>query len=163
MGADGPVALEYPAGQWMPVIDNGAGVSEQTQRARGRSGRPLANGDELVTEREGNELRLAQVSASGVRRSWRITSDTALGELQLAKPLGSSLVAVVRVYSDSRDEFEVLVLDDRGLSRRFAVDSTAWAETAPLARFRLQGSSLYELGSTPAGLYVDRYDLEVTG
>jgi hypothetical protein len=44
---------------------------------------------------------------------------------------------------------------------RFAVESREWAESAPLARFRLAGSSLYRLGSTPAGLFVDRFDLEV--
>jgi hypothetical protein len=161
LGPDGPVALEYPAGQWMPVTDNGAGLSAPMQRLRGRAGRPLPNGDELVAEREGNEVRVAQVGPSGVRRSWQITSETPLGEIQLAKPLGSSVLVVVRVYTDARDEFEVLVLGDHGVARHFAVDSTAWAETAPLARFRLVGSVLYELGSTSAGLFVDRYDLEV--
>jgi hypothetical protein len=42
------------------------------------------------------------------------------------------------------------------------VEPSEWAESAPLARFRLAGSSLYQLGSTPAGAFVDRYDLEVT-
>ena len=54
------------------------------------------------------------------------------------------------------------MLDDHGVAKRFSVDSTAWAETAPLARFRLRGSALYELGSTSAGVFVDRYDLEVS-
>jgi hypothetical protein len=44
----------------------------------------------------------------------------------------------------------------------FAVESLEWAESAPLARFRLAGSSLYRLGSTRAGLFVDRFDLEVS-
>ncbi|HSI97733.1 MAG TPA: hypothetical protein VK926_05180, partial [Gaiellaceae bacterium] len=114
-----------------------------------------------VVLRRGNELRLALVGPNGVRRSWRVTSETPLAEVQLAEPLGARLVVVVRVHSDTDDEFVVLVLDDRRVVRKFSLDSADWAETAPLSRFRLAGSSLYQLGSTPAGLFVDRFDLEV--
>jgi len=107
-------------------------------------------------------VRAALVDAVGVRRSWRIRSATPLAEVQLAEPLGNRLVLVVRAYTDGADEFLVLVLDQRGALERFAVDSADWAETAPLSRFRLVGSSLYQLGSTPAGLFVDRFDLEVS-
>jgi hypothetical protein len=162
IGPDGPVVLEYPAGQWMPVTGGGTSLTEPVQRQRGRAGRVLGNGEELVVEREGGEARIAEVGARGVRRSWRIQSATELGEVQLAKTLGDKVVVVLRAYTDTRDEFEVLVLGDQGVVKRFSVDSTAWAETAPLARFRLRGSSLYELGSTPAGVFVDRYDLEVS-
>ena len=94
-------------------------------------------------------------------RSWRITSETKLAEVQLAEPLGTHLVLVTRVYSDGRDQFVVLVLDRSGVRRTFALESAEWAESAPLARFRLVGSSLFQLGSTPAGVFVDRFDLEV--
>ena len=66
-----------------------------------------------------------------------------------------------RLYEDTIDEFVVLVLDRHGLVDRFSLDSADWAETSPLGRFRLLGRSLYRLGSTPAGAFVDRYDLEV--
>jgi hypothetical protein len=69
---------------------------------------------------------------------------------------------VVKAYTDTADEFVVLVLDGRGLVRRFSIRSSEWAASAPLARFRLAGRSLYQLGSTPDGAFVDRYDLEVT-
>ena len=65
------------------------------------------------------------------------------------------------MYSDTQDEFVVLVLGPSGLEQRLALDSADWAESAPLSRFRLVGSSLYQLGSTPANVFVDRYDLEV--
>jgi hypothetical protein len=68
----------------------------------------------------------------------------------------------VKTYDGNNDEFEALVLDKSGVRRRFAVPSAAWAESAPLARFRLAGSALYQLGSTPAGAFVDRFDLEVS-
>jgi hypothetical protein len=90
-----------------------------------------------------------------------MTSDTSLAEVQLAEPLGSGLVVVVRVYTDTDDEFVALVLGPRGLVLRASLASADWAESAPLSRFRLAGSSLYQLGSTEAGLFVDRYDLEV--
>ena len=59
------------------------------------------------------------------------------------------------------DEFLVLILGRTGLVDRFAVDSADWSETAPLGRFELVGRSLYRLGSTQEGAFVDRFDLEV--
>ena len=67
----------------------------------------------------------------------------------------------MRVYDDADDEFAVLTLGPSGLVDRFALDSADWAESAPLGRFRLVGRSLYRLGSTASGVFVDRYDLEV--
>jgi len=160
LGDEGPVVLGYPGGEWLPVTERGTALPESAQRRGGRPERRLANGDELVVEREGGEARIAEIGPAGPRRSWRILSDTPLGEVQLAKPVGADLVVVLRVAVDSHDEFEVLLLDGRGVVAQFAVAATAWAETAPLARFRLRGTSLYELGSTPAGVFVDRYDVE---
>ena len=90
-----------------------------------------------------------------------ITSKTPIAEVQLAEASGDRLVVVARLYTDTRDEFVALVLSSAGLERKLALDSADWAETAPLSRFRLVGSSLYQLGSTPANVFVDRFDLEV--
>ena len=54
------------------------------------------------------------------------------------------------------------MLSGKGVLAQLSLDSADWAETAPLTRFRLVGKSLYQLGSTPAGIFVDRYDLEVS-
>ncbi|CAN5139130.1 hypothetical protein BH09ACT13_BH09ACT13_04030 [soil metagenome] len=116
---------------------------------------------DVVVLRVGSEIRSAVADANGVRRAWRVTSDTPLAEIQLAEPLGNRLVLVVRAYTDDNDEFVALVLGPTGLLSSFALDSADWAETAPLSRFRLAGSALYQLGSTPAGLFVDRFELEV--
>ncbi|HEY4620213.1 MAG TPA: hypothetical protein VIG93_00820 [Gaiellaceae bacterium] len=161
MGPRGPFVLQHPSGQWMPIADDGSPLAVQTQRQRGRAGRPLPGGGEVVVLRRGSEIRAALVGAGGIRRSWRISSETPLAEVQLAEPLGNRLLLVARLYTDDEDEFLVLVLDQSGIAWRFAVQSGDWAETAPLSRFRLAGSSLYQLGSTPAGLFVDRFDLEV--
>ena len=71
-------------------------------------------------------------------------------------------MVVVKTSTDDRDEFLVLVLDHAGVALRFSVEPFEWAESAPLARFRLAGLSLYQLGSTSAGAFVDRFDLEVS-
>ena len=157
-GPRGPEVQQEPSEQWMPA----ASLEPTAQAARGHPGRTLANGKELVVFRAGtSEARIAEIAGARVRRAWRILSETPLGEVQLAEPLGNRVVVVVRPYTETQDEFVVLVLGDRGVERRFSIDSADWAETAPLARFRLAGSSLYQLGSTPSGMHVDRFDLEV--
>ena len=161
IGPNGPVVLQHPSGQWMSAAIDGRPLPPSDQRRSGRAGRPLPGGSEIVILRRGNEIRAALVGASGVRRAWRVTSETPLAEIQLAEPLGNRLLLVTRVYTDDRGEFLVLVLDQSGVQRSFSLASADWAETAPLSRFRLVGSSLFQLGSTPAGLFVDRFDLEV--
>jgi hypothetical protein len=160
-GPDGPVVLQRPSHQWMPVTVSGVPAAPAAQRRRGRMGRPLRSGGEVVVFHLGNELRVALVARGKVARSWIIRSDTPLGEVQLAEPLGARFVVVLRVYEEARDEFAVLLLDHRGLISKTSLASADWAEAAPLGRFRLVGRSLYRLGSTAAGIFVDRYDLEV--
>jgi hypothetical protein len=161
LGPTGPVVLQQPSGQWMPIAADGTAIGPEIQRRRGRSGRPLHGGGEIVVLRLDNEIRIALVGQAGVQRSWRIASETALAEVQLAEMLGRHVVVVARVYTDDADEFVALVLGAEGLIRRISLDAADWAETAPLGRFRLVGGSLYQLGSTPAGAFVDRFDLEV--
>ena len=161
IGANGPQVLEYPAAQWMPIANDARDVSATTQLAKGRSGRAVAGGREIVAQREGDEARVAIVDQTGVVRSWRIRSATPLAEIQLAETIGERVVLVLRTYTDTRAAFVVLVLSDRGLAHHFSIDPSEWAEAAPLSRFRLVGSSLFHLGSTPTGMFVDRFDLEV--
>ncbi len=158
-----PVVLEYPSSQWIPVLAGaGSAAGAASARVQASAGLADADGDEAIVFRTDQELRVALVSDGVVRKSWRLLSSTPLAEVQLAEPYGTGVAVVVRVYTDSADEFEVLLLGDRGLVSRFSVDSADWAETAPLARFRLVGSSLYQLGSTPSGAFVDRYALGVS-
>jgi hypothetical protein len=160
-GPHGPVVLRQASGQWMPAILDGRALAAGAQSSAGTSGRPVAGGREIVVLREGaNEVRAALVGADGLRRTWRLQSDTALAEVQLAEPYREGLVLVVRTYTDDEAEFVVLVLGRKGLVGRFSLAANDWAETAPTSRFRLAGSSLYQLGSSPDGLFVDRFDLE---
>ena len=163
-GPDGPVVQQQPSEQWLPVAENGRPLTRAAQSVRGRASRPLANGRGVLVQRVGDtELRVAETAGEAALRAWRLVSKTPLGEVQLAESLGNRLAVVVKTYDDGRDEFEVLVLERSGLTSEFALPSAAWSESAPLARFRLSGSSLYQLGSTPKGAFVDRFDLEVSG
>jgi hypothetical protein len=161
MGPNGPVVLEHPSHLWVPVTTNGLSLPTEEQLRHGRVGRPLRSGAEVVVYHTGHELRLALLLRGRIQTSWRLVSPEQLGEVQLAEPLADRLVVVVRVSDEHSDEFRVLVLDRHRLVREFAVESADWAETAPLSRFRLIGESLYQLGSNPPGVFVDRYDLEV--
>ncbi len=164
-GPSGPTVQQQPSEQWLPVAERGAALGRAAQAGRGRPGRQFANGREVLVERVGpGELRLAELAGNAVVRSWRITSATPLGEVQLAELHGNRLVVVTKTYTDTDDrtDYLVLVLDRSGIPAGFAVESLEWAESAPLARFRLAGSSLYRLGSTPVGLFVDRFELEVS-
>ena len=162
VGPEGPVVLQEPSEQWLPTVANGAVLDRSSQAKHGRTGKPSGQGLEVLVERVGvGELRLAEVERGTVRRGWRLRSSTPLGEVQLAEPMGSRLVVVVKTYSEEQAEYIVLVLDHGGVVRRFSADASQWAEAAPLARFRLSEESLYQLGSTPAVAFVDRYDLGV--
>jgi hypothetical protein len=157
----GPVVLGGASHHWLPVMAGGTPSAPGEQVARGRAGRRFRGGVEVVVFRHENEVRVAVVSGTNVTRSWRVTSETPLAEVQLAEPHGQRLVLVVRVYDGADDEFAVLVLGRTGLLDRFALDTADWAESAPLGRFRLVGHYLYRLGSSPAGAFVERFDLEV--
>jgi hypothetical protein len=153
----GGEVLQEPSEQWTPLAANGTPLPQAEQS---RAARAQHHG--LLVDRVGEgELRIAQLHGRAPVRSWRIRSETPLGEVQLAEPDGNGVVIVTHVYTDARDEFVVLVLDDHGVAQRFSVAADSWTETAPLARFRLERGSLYRFRTTPAGAFVDRFDLEV--
>ena len=162
-GRSGPVVLQQPSEQWMPAADGGAPLTRKQQAQAAHAAKHLANGGDVLVDRVGEgELRVAELHGGKERRSWRITSETPLGEVQLAESHGNHIVVVTRAYTEDRDEFEVLLLDSGGLAGHFAVASDSWTETAPLARFRLTRDGLYRLRTTPSGASVDRFDLEGT-
>jgi hypothetical protein len=161
LGPYGPAIQQQPSEQWLPGAEHGAALGRGAQAARGRSGRPVGHGREIVVDRVGtDELRIAEVAGNAVMRGWRIASTTPLGEVQLAEPRGDGVVVVLKTYTEDRAEYVVLVLRKNGVAERFSVAPSEWAESAPLARFRLVGSSLYQFGSTPAGVFVDRFDVK---
>jgi hypothetical protein len=161
-GPEGPVVKQYPSEEWTPVLGAGTALDERAQRAAAEPVRPVSGGRDIAVLRTADEVRVALVGPTGVERAWRVHSATPLAEVQLAEPYGDGVLLVVRTYTDGRDEFVVARLGPAGLVASFSLDSADWAETAPLSRFRLAGSSLYQLGSSPAAVRVDRFDLEVS-
>jgi len=158
----GAVVLQEPSEEWMPVAGGATPLTRTQQRLAAQPAKQLANGHGLLVDRVGDgELRVAELRGGDQLRSWRITSETPLSEVQLAESHGNGIVLVTRVYTNARDEFVVLVLGGRGLVQRFSVASGSLTETAPLARFRFARGVLYRLRTTQSGASVDRFDLEV--
>ena len=158
IGPNGPVVLQRPSHQWMPVGETNSPIEPREQRRKARAGRPVRSGGEVVVLRRDGGILAALVSNGRVQRSWNVASDTPLGEVQLAEPIGRHLLLIVRTFTDSADEFVVLVLDRNGIVTQFSTPTDEWAEAAPLTRFRIAGSRLYRLGSDSSGVFVDRYD-----
>ena len=120
----------------------------------------------MTPARPGSEVRAgsyAPIGSSYQLTTVRLSSRTPVADIQLAKTLPSGrMLLVFSVYTDTQHEYEAVVVDPSGaLVDRFSLPAGEWAQSMPLSRFRLVGSSLYELGSTDSGVYVDRYDLEV--
>lgn len=158
---------EYPSSEWAPVLQaNGTvPVDSSTQFARAIPGSPSAAGNMLVLA-SGNDVRIGTYTPSGSTYrllAFRIASATPVADVQLAQTLPSGRVLVVfSVYTDTDHEYEAVVVDPSGaLVDQFSLPAFDWAQSMPLSRFRLVGSSLYELGTTDQGAFVDRYDLEV--
>ena len=55
--------------------------------------------------------------------------------------------------------FRVLQLARAGLAGEFAVERAEWAETASVSRFRLHGSTLYQLRSSPSGVEIAAFEI----
>lgn len=170
----GPVVRQYPSEQWMPLEEPANGLRDVLgrplstipkalnrvkQAAGGRPGLPGMGGD-VTVQTDGHTIRVAETLGNIVKRSWEVQTPSDLAEIQLAQATQNGLVLITRVYTDTDSEFLVMTFNSRGLVSKFALDTADWAETAPLTRFRLVGNSLYQLGSTPSGTHIDRFDME---
>jgi hypothetical protein len=168
LSGDTAYVSEYPSSMWAPVLQNNGrtAVDTATQLAKAFPGAPAPDGKVVVLSM-GNEVRIGRYAPNGATyqlSTIRIKSDTPVADIQLAQALPSGRAVVVfSVYTDTDHEYEVAVIDPSGaLADQFALPAAEWAQSMPLSRFRLVGSSLYELGSTDAGVFVDRYDLGVS-
>ncbi len=145
-----------PSGLWVPVLEDGRPLSLDDQARAGLPGRPLPDGRQLAVWVR-RDVRVAVVDEHGVEQSWRILPARAPATLELAQPMGGELVFVFAA-AGARSQYDVLVLRGSRVVDAFPLPRQQWVETAGSA-FRLSGSSLYKLGSTPRGVFVDRYDL----
>jgi hypothetical protein len=69
------------------------------------------------------------------------------------------MLVVIRVWNEAHAQFRVLRLTPARLAANFAVDRAEWAESASLSRFRLHGSTLYQLRSTPSGMTIAAFEI----
>jgi hypothetical protein len=145
---EGAVLHAYPGDVWQSLGTAGS-----------RAARPARGGVEVVVHGTQDEARFALVRGDRVLRAWRVTSDTTLGEIQLAEPFRGGMLVVLRVWTETKSEFVALVLSPAGLSASFSIDASEWAESAALGRFRLEGETLYQLRSTPSAAEIVTFDL----
>ena len=158
-GPGGAFVHGYPGDMWLPAARAGLLLQPSAQAAAARAGRSVDGGAEVVVKATQAGAVIALVRGKGIARAWRLTSATALGEVQLAEPFGDGLVAVVRTWTEHDAEFVVLVLSRTGIAASFSLPAVEWAESAALGRFRLFGRTLYQLRSASDGAEIVKFDL----
>lgn len=158
-GPAGAYVHGFPGDVWLPVGRSGAPLSPALQSAGATVGQSVDGGAQVIVHGSASSALFALVRDDHVVGAWRVTSATPLGEIQLAEPLGDGLLVVVRVWTDDRAEFVALRLTPTGLLASFSIDSVEWAESAALARFRLHGTTLYQLRSGIEGADIVSFEL----
>jgi hypothetical protein len=159
MGPRGPLVHTYPSELWFPTGAWAPPISPGEQAGRGRPGREVEDGLEVVVHAGPDAARSALVRGEDVVQSWLVKSATKLGEVQLAEPYRDGLLVVLRVWTENEAEFQVLRLVPGGLGEGFSVERAEWAESASLSRFRLHGDTLYQLRSSPGGIEIATYEI----
>jgi hypothetical protein len=130
------------------------------------AGLPLPDGAQFVRIGREHSIRFGIAEGDRVTSAFEIRSSLALGEVALARPDGvGGFVLVVRVARPGpspTDRFEVLRVTAAGEVSASTVPSHAFAESPPLARFRLdRHGHLFQLRTSPDGMRIVRYDLGV--
>jgi hypothetical protein len=143
---------------WLPTGAARPPLSPAQQLAAAEPARRVEGGSVVVRAAD-DEALLALVRGDRVAHAWAVRSSTRLGEVQLAEPYGDGLLVVVRVWTEKKAEFRVLRLTTSGVAESFAVDRAEWAESASLSRFRLHGTTLYQLRSTPSGTQIATFEI----
>ena len=162
IGPDGAIVHAFPSEQWLPLGEGRHLLGREEQERGARPARTFPDGRQVIVKATPIEARFALFDRKGVVGSWRITSTTRLGEVQLAEPYGRGVVVVVRVYTARRAEWQVLELSPEGTAGGFSVRPVEWAGAGPGARFRRAGRYLYQLRSGRSGIEIARYRLPKT-
>lgn len=159
VGEQGLASL-LPQDAWTAVSADGLG----TLTAAGiTTGRPVTGGRQLLRVITEDFLRLAVVEDGRVVDPIEVRFAQRLGELALAEPDGSNgYWAVVHVWRDrpAADQYQVVHISGRRVVQTFAVGDRRFADTPPMARFRLgRDGFLYQLVTSPEGVSILRFDL----
>jgi hypothetical protein len=158
VGPKGPLVHAYPSEMWLPTGAAAPPLAPARQLAAAEPARRVRDGSVVVSATD-DEAKLALVRGERVVQAWSVRSATRLGEVQLAEAYGDGLLVVLRVWTEQKAEFRVLRLTPGGLAESFAVERAEWAESASLSRFRLHGTTLYQLRSTPSGTEIAAFEI----
>lgn len=158
VGPNGPLVHAYPSEMWLPTGVGAPPLTPAQQLGAAEPARRVRDGSVVVRTTD-HEALLALGRGDRVAQAWTVRSRTSLGEVQLAEPYGDGLLVVVRLWTEQKAEFRVLQLTSAGLAQSFAVDRAEWAESASLSRFRLHGTTLYQLRSTPSGTEIATFEI----
>jgi hypothetical protein len=159
IGPTGPLVHAYPSEMWLPTGQSRPPLAPDEQLSGAQAARSVDGGQAVVVSASPAEARFALVQGDQVVHSWLVRSATSLGEVQLAEPYGDGLLVVLRLWNEKQAEFRVLRLTPGGLAETFAVDRAEWAESASLSRFRLHGTTLYQLRSAPSGAEIAEFEI----
>jgi hypothetical protein len=148
-----------PSGQWATVSDH-RGSLKASQGSPGR----VVPGGQLVRVIGEDHLRLGMVRHGRVVDAVEVGFSQGLGELALAEPDGhGGYWAVVHVWRDApspMDQYHAIHVVGERIVAAFAMGDARFADTLPLARFRLgHDGSLYQLMTGPNGVRIVRYAL----
>jgi len=121
--------------------------------------RPTADGGSLLRVVRDDRLRIATVADGQVHGALEIGTLAHFGEIALSEPDGGGgywvVMHVWRENPTRADQYEVMHLVHGKVVRAFAVANQAFAETAPLSRFRLgPDGGVYQLVSDPHGMRI---------
>jgi hypothetical protein len=159
VGPGGPLVHAYPSEMWLPTGSGRPPFASERQLAAAQAARGVPGGVGVVVHASPAEVKLALVRGERVEHAWVLHGETSFGEVQLAEPYGNGMLVVVRLWDEKHAEFRVLRLAPEGLVESFDVAPAEWAESASLSRFRLHGSTLYQLRSDPSGIEIAKFEI----
>lgn len=159
VGPSGPLVHSYPSEMWLATGPGRPPFGPERQLAAAQAARSVPGGLGAVVHASPAAVKLALVRGDHVVRAWLLHSESSFGEVQLAEPYGDGMLVVVRLWSEKHAEFRVLRLGPTGLLESFDVEPAEWAESASLSRFRLHGSTLYQLRSDPSGITIAKFEI----
>ncbi len=159
VGPAGPLVHSYPSEMWLPTGVGRPPFAPGRQLASAEPFRSADDGLGVVVRASPSEVKLALVRGDHVVRAWVLRGESSFGEVQLAEPCGNGMLVVVRLWNEQHAEFRVLRLGPEGLLESFDVAPAEWAESGSLSRFRLHGSTLYQLRSDPHGIEIATFEI----
>jgi hypothetical protein len=159
VGPSGPLVHSYPSEMWLGTGPGRPPLGPEQQLASAQAARSTGGGLGVVVHASPVEVKLALVRGDRVAHAWLLHGESTFGEVQLAEPYGDGMVVVVRLWNEKHAAFRVLRLAPEGLVQSFDVAPAEWAESGSLSRFRLHGSTLYQLRSDPSGIEIATFEI----